>query len=199
MGLLALLSEQPMYGAQLKHQFETRTGGTVELNIGQVYTTLARLERDGLVQPGAQPDAQGRIAYALTEAGHTEVQTWWSTPVQRSCISRDELEIKLALALANQPREAMGHLLDAQRGACMTHLQNLHAASRQCRAGASETSLGGDLADPVSRRALLLTLDHMIFSAEAEVKWIDHVQTQLRTPPALTAETTPAAQPEVTR
>ena len=46
-GLLALLAQEPMYGAQLRTEFESRTGGTWPLNVGQVYTTLSRLERDG--------------------------------------------------------------------------------------------------------------------------------------------------------
>ncbi|MDH4147522.1 MAG: PadR family transcriptional regulator, partial [Acidimicrobiia bacterium] len=50
-GLLALLSEGPKYGAQLRTEFEERTGATWPLNVGQVYTTLSRLERDGLVVP----------------------------------------------------------------------------------------------------------------------------------------------------
>ncbi len=49
-GLMALLAEGEKYGAQLRSEFETRTGGTWPLNVGQVYTTLDRLVRDGLVE-----------------------------------------------------------------------------------------------------------------------------------------------------
>src|ERR1700761_5255868 len=55
--LLALLSEGPKYGLQLRHEFETRTGEVWPLNVGQVYTTLQRLERDGLVE--AEGDGDG--------------------------------------------------------------------------------------------------------------------------------------------
>jgi DNA-binding PadR family transcriptional regulator len=48
--LLALLSEGPKYGLQLREEFEARTGDVWPLNVGQVYTTLQRLERDGLVE-----------------------------------------------------------------------------------------------------------------------------------------------------
>ncbi len=48
--LLALLSEGPKYGLQLREEFEARTGEVWPLNVGQVYTTLQRLERDGLVE-----------------------------------------------------------------------------------------------------------------------------------------------------
>ena len=98
-GLLALLAQEPMYGAQLRSEFESRTGGTWPLNVGQVYTTLSRLERDGLVQAAGGADEEGRIAYRLTEQGQAEVTRWWAAPVDRESTPRDELVIKLALAV----------------------------------------------------------------------------------------------------
>src|SRR5687767_1837298 len=98
-GLLALLAEGPMYGARLRAAFEARTGGTWPLNVGQVYTTLARLERDGLVEAVGE-DTEGRITYRLTSAGREEVSRWWLSPVDRETTPRDELVIKLALAVA---------------------------------------------------------------------------------------------------
>ena len=83
LGLLALLAQEPMYGARLRAEFEARTGGTWPLNVGQVYTTLSRLERDGLVEAVGE-DAEGRIAYRLTSAGRTEVTQWWTSPVDWS-------------------------------------------------------------------------------------------------------------------
>jgi DNA-binding PadR family transcriptional regulator len=96
-GLLALLTESPRYGYQLRQEFEARTGGTWPLNIGQVYTTLNRLQRDGLVVEHAPED--GQVRYSLTEAGSAEADRWWTTPVHRGAPSRDELAIKLALAV----------------------------------------------------------------------------------------------------
>jgi len=70
-GLLALLAEAPRHGYQLKTDFERRTGGSWALNIGQVYTTLQRLERDGLVLAEWKASENGRRAryYRLTPAG----------------------------------------------------------------------------------------------------------------------------------
>ena len=67
-GLMALLAQEPMYGARLRAEFEARTGGTWPLNVGQVYTTLSRLERDGLVVASGGDD-EGRIEYSLTDSG----------------------------------------------------------------------------------------------------------------------------------
>src|SRR6059058_6502680 len=97
-GLLALLEEGPQYGYQLRCTFESRTGGTWPLNIGQVYTTLARLERDGLVTAEGD-DGEGHQIYALTEAGSAELDLWFRTPVARADRPRDELAIKMSLAL----------------------------------------------------------------------------------------------------
>ena len=59
LGLMALLAEGDSYGARLRTEFEERTGGTWPLNVGQVYTTLERLVRDGLVEPGRRGRRRG--------------------------------------------------------------------------------------------------------------------------------------------
>src|SRR3712207_6543126 len=91
--LLALLEQGPMYGYQLRSEFERRTGSTWPLNVGQVYTTLTRLERDGLVE-GTGGDGEGHVFYRLTTDGSAEVRAWFTTPVARSQPPRDELAIR---------------------------------------------------------------------------------------------------------
>ena len=103
--MLALLEQGPMYGYQLRAEFEQRTGATWPLNIGQVYTTLSRLERDGLVElvsgTGAEDatDQAPQVMYRVTDSGRGEVSEWFTTPVPRSQPPRDELAIKLAIAV----------------------------------------------------------------------------------------------------
>src|SRR3954454_9455814 len=97
-GLLTLLAREPMHGYQLRTEFDTATGATWPLNIGQVYTTLSRLERDGLVEPvGEAQDV--RVTYKITEQGLDEVERWFDAPVPREGRPRDELAIKLWRAL----------------------------------------------------------------------------------------------------
>jgi DNA-binding PadR family transcriptional regulator len=69
--LLALLSEGPKYGLQLRQEFEARTGEVWPLNVGQVYTTLQRLERDGLVEayPPPRDELVIKVLVALTVPG----------------------------------------------------------------------------------------------------------------------------------
>lgn len=196
-GLMALLAEGEKYGAQLRTEFEARTGGTWPLNVGQVYTTLDRLVRDGLVESAGEPDAEGRIAYRLTTAGHTELGTWWSTPVDRTNTPRDELTIKLALAVT-APDVDVQRVVQTQRTATLRHLHDLTRLKReslppppgaaQARAFADTVTPLGPLADPRASGdnglAWLLVLENLVFAAEAEVRWLDHVETMLARRPA---------------
>jgi DNA-binding PadR family transcriptional regulator len=163
-GLLALLERGPKYGYQLRSEFETSTGSTWPLNIGQVYTTLARLERDGLVEPAGDGDDASRVTYRLTAAGHEEVQRWFSTPVERQSRPRDELAIKLALALTT-PGVDVHAVVQAQRTATLRALQDLTRLKVR--------------ADEVTDEAWLLVLESMMFQAEAEVRWLDHCETRI--------------------
>jgi DNA-binding PadR family transcriptional regulator len=99
--LLALLSEGPKYGLQLRQEFEARTGEVWPLNVGQVYTTLQRLERDGLVESDADdPEAEGpQKGFHITESGQEELATWLRTPPDLSSPPRDELVIKVLVAV----------------------------------------------------------------------------------------------------
>ncbi len=173
LGLLALLAESPMYGAQLRAEFEARTGGTWPLNIGQVYTTLGRLERDGLVVQEGGPDAEGRIAYALTGAGRAEVETWWTSPVDRGSTPRDELVIKLALAVT-APGVDVAAVVQTQRTASLRHLRDLTRLKQQALDGEREK---GSMER--TELAWVLVLENLIFTAEGEVRWLDHVEARL--------------------
>src|SRR4249920_1384877 len=95
--LLALLSEGPKYGLQLRHEFEERTGEVWPLNVGQVYTTLQRLERDGLVVSDGDDDGPKK-GYRITADGSAELNDWLQTPPTASQPPRDELLIKVLVA-----------------------------------------------------------------------------------------------------
>src|SRR3954466_3766715 len=152
--LLALLEEGPRYGYQLRAQFEQRTGSTWPLNVGQVYTTLTRLERAGFVE-GAGADAEGHVVYRITERGRGEVATWFTTPVERTQPPRDELAIKLALAVT-VPGVDVGTVIQQQRSATMTALQDYTRLKRRAAEGTEREDL-----------AWSLVLDSLVFSTEA--------------------------------
>src|SRR6266545_4824714 len=75
-GILGLLAEQPLHAYSVKARFQDLLGGSWEVNIGQVYTTLQRLERDGLVEPAESRGDRGRLPYRLTEAGRKALEAW---------------------------------------------------------------------------------------------------------------------------
>ena len=175
-GLMALLAEGEKYGAQLRSEFEGRTGGTWPLNVGQVYTTLDRLVRDGLVEQVGEPDAEGRIAYRLTPEGRRALDAWWTTAVDRTNTPRDELTIKLALAVT-APGVDVPAVVQSQRTATLRHLSDLTRLKREALGsteGAAERS--GASEDPL---AWLLVLENLVFAAEGEARWLDHVETMI--------------------
>jgi DNA-binding PadR family transcriptional regulator len=163
-GLLALLEREPMYGYQLRSEFEAATGSAWPLNVGQVYTTLSRLERDGLVEPAGNADDEGRLVYRITPAGRAEVGAWFDGPVDREARPRDELAIKLALSLSTPGVDARA-VIDAQRTATIRALQEL--TRQKVRA------------DPEKGAAWLLVLEAAIFATEAEVRWLDHCEASI--------------------
>jgi DNA-binding PadR family transcriptional regulator len=98
--LLALLSDGPKYGLQLRNEFEAKTGDVWPLNVGQVYTTLQRLERDGLVASDGDEEPPGpQKGFRITEAGEHELDSWLRTPPDLSSPPRDEVVMKVMVAL----------------------------------------------------------------------------------------------------
>jgi DNA-binding PadR family transcriptional regulator len=164
-GLLALLAEGPAHGYQLKADFEARTGGSWELNVGQVYTTLQRLERDGLVVSLDPTGDDDRRPVAITDAGRDALERWYATPIVPVPPPRDELAIKVLLAIAATEVD-VDAVLRRQRTAVLEHLQVL---TRRKRA-----------ADPERDLAAVLHLDALILKAEAEVRWLDTCEARLR-------------------
>ena len=158
--LLALLQDQPRYGYQLRAEFEARTGATWPLNIGQVYTTLDRLERDALVARDGD-DGNGHVVYSITAAGRAKIREWFAAPVERNNPPRNELAIKLALAVTVPGVDVQG-IIQGQRMASVRALQDYTKARR-------DTASNQRAVDT----AWLLVLDSLIFQTEAEVRWLD--------------------------
>jgi DNA-binding PadR family transcriptional regulator len=97
--LLALLSDGPKYGLQLRNEFEAKTGDVWPLNVGQVYTTLQRLERDGLIASDGDDEVGPQKDFRITEAGEHELGSWLRTPPDLSSPPRDEVVMKVMVAI----------------------------------------------------------------------------------------------------
>jgi DNA-binding PadR family transcriptional regulator len=183
--LLALLEQGPMYGYGLKSEFEAATGQMWPLNVGQVYTTLARLERDGLVK--VRVEADGQKMYRLTDAGRAELDAWFSSAVSREATQRQELALKLIFAVRS-PSADVHQVIQRQRAATMRSLQEL---TRLKADGGTGDDLAADL-------AWTLTLDGLLFQGEAEIRWLDLCEARLAgAAPGSATATTAAPAPGV--
>jgi DNA-binding PadR family transcriptional regulator len=184
--LLALLSQGPKYGLQLRHEFEARTGEVWPLNVGQVYTTLQRLERDGMVESDEADEGPQR-SYRITEPGERELREWRASPPEVTQPPRDELLIKVLVA-TQVPGVDVREVVQVHR----RHLVQVMQQYTSVKANAA--------ADDIP---LALVVDAELFRLEAAVRWLDSAEIRLRDLPAVQAATsgstrrTPAGRLEV--
>lgn len=157
--ILALLDEQPSYGYELKVEFDRRTNKTWPLNVGQVYTTLDRLERDKMVLRGVE-NGIGRVMYEITERGSAAVTGWFDSVVPDEP-PRDELAIKVAMAVTH-PGCDVGAIIQHQRRETMRALENHRQALREV----ADDDLAGQL-----------VIQSLIYTSEAQICWLDHCET----------------------
>ena len=174
--LLALLSEGPKYGLRLQNEFESRTGEVWPLNVGQVYTTLQRLERDGLVVTDDGERERSQKRYRITSAGGRELADWLRTPPDLVPPPRDELVIKVLVAL-QVPGTDIDEILQAHR----RHVIEIMQRYTQVKSAAGEEEV-----------ALALVVDAELFRLEAIVRWLDAAEVRLKqrlpVTPAVAAE-----------
>jgi DNA-binding PadR family transcriptional regulator len=161
--VLALLSEGPKYGLQLRQEFEARTGEVWPLNVGQVYTTLQRLERDGLVASEGRGEGPQK-GYRITLSGRDELDAWLRTPPEEANPPRDELLIKVLVA-AQAPDVDVHDVIQAHRHWLIQVMQRYTAV----KADAAEDEL-----------ALALVVDAELFRLEGAVRWLDAADVRLR-------------------
>jgi len=166
--VLALLSEGPKYGLQLKQEFEARTGEVWSLNVGQVYTTLQRLERDGLVESDDAGEDGPQRGYRVTTHGRQELADWLGPPPDSRIPPRDDLVIKVLIALSVPGVEVAG-LIQAHRRWLLELMQYF-------------THLKEDARD--DEVSLLVVADAEIFRLDAVIRWLDATEARLRQLPA---------------
>jgi DNA-binding PadR family transcriptional regulator len=161
--LLALLSEGPKYGLQLRDEFEARTGEVWPLNVGQVYTTLQRLERDGLAESDGTGDGPQK-SFRITADGEQELAGWLRTPPDLSSPPRDELVIKILVAL-RVPGNDAGEVIQVHR----RYVVELMQQWTRIKEDAAEHDLG-----------LALAVDAELFRLDSVARWLDAADGRLR-------------------
>jgi DNA-binding PadR family transcriptional regulator len=157
-GILGLLAEQPLHGYEVKSRFEELLGGTWEVNIGQVYATFQRLERDDLIEAVGERGDRGKLAYRLTDAGRQNLEEWLETPEAEPQPMREEVYVKLLLGnrLGNGSLE---RLLSRQRSVHVQRLKDLAELEDQAR--------------QENQRGVVLMLKGAILHTEADLKWFE--------------------------
>ncbi len=174
--MLALLSEGPKYGLQLREEFEARTGEVWPLNVGQVYTTLQRLERDGLVESDATEQDGPQKGFRITAAGAAELAGWLRTPPDLASPPRDELVIKVLVAL-RLPGTDVRDVIQVHRRYLVELMQQWTRIK--------ETEAESDL-------NLALVVDAELFRLDAVVRWLDTADGRIKRAAAETPEATKA-------
>ena len=164
--LLALIARRPRHGYDLKSAFETAMGGTWPINIGQIYTTLSRLERDQLVdctiiEQDTLPD---RKVYRITEKGEKALDRWLTAPIELSPPLRDDLYVKVLAHQLTRPTEPPPFLDDTRR--------SVHAALAAVERHAQ--TIGHDHGDPTA-----LLLDAVSLQLQTTLRWLDRVSDRL--------------------
>ncbi|MGH9122915.1 MAG: PadR family transcriptional regulator [Acidimicrobiales bacterium] len=162
--LLGLLSEGPKYGLQLRQEFEATTGEVWPLNVGQVYTTLQRLERDGLIDSDDSAEESPQKGFHITEAGMNELATWLRTPPDLTSPPRDELVIKVLVA-ANLATVDVHEVVQSHRRYLIELMQQWTHLK--------EAEGPFDL-------AFALVVDSELFRLDALVRWLDSVDGRLK-------------------
>ncbi len=168
-GLLALLREGPRYGYQLKTEFEAATGGVWTINVGQVYTTLERLGRDGFVTLDERDEQK---LYSITLAGVDELGAWWEAVPTEDPPPRDELMLKMLMAIELGPEHGLD-VITKHRTALTSLLQRRRRAAT---AAASSSDNGSASHEGL---AAALVADALIVRAEADLRWLDLCEARL--------------------
>jgi DNA-binding PadR family transcriptional regulator len=177
--LLALLSEGPKYGLQLRQEFESRTGEVWPLNVGQVYTTLQRLERDRLVESEDAADDAPQKGYRITAGGKSELAAWLRTPPDLSLPPRDELVVKVLVAV-RVPGLDVHDLIQVHR----RYLVELMQQWTRLKEDQAEFDL-----------AFGLAVDAELFRLDSVVRWLDAADGRLKRAALEPAPQAPTAMP----
>lgn len=188
--LLSLLAERDSYGYELKPRWESLAGpqwGPV--NIGNIYSTLKRMERDGLITAvDAIRDQRypERTIYSITPTGREELIAWRENPIERASGDRSDLVIKLYDA-GKESVEAIHRICEIEREASKAELQTLRTLRR--------TQTIDSLALVTIELAILRVQSHIAIADLIDSNAEEHHRSLLRLQQAETADTAQHAPP----
>jgi DNA-binding PadR family transcriptional regulator len=166
-GLLALLNRQSMHGYELRRELEDELGQEWAVNYGQIYTTLERLLRGGLVvqsETVQSAEAPDRKLYTVTPAGRSQLRQWFLTPIGGAETGRDELFAKILLSMTGDVE--IDDVIQVERKAQLRRIGQLTELKEQ--------------RDPKLELSAVLQLDMSIMKTEALIRWLDTAESKIR-------------------
>jgi len=165
-GILAVLERRSMHGYDLRRDLEDELGSAWAVNYGQIYTTLERMVRDGLIvqsETVATAEAPDRKLYTITPAGRAELRRWFLTAEDDAGTDRDELHAKIVLGLTGDVDVA--HVIQAQRKGQLRRIGLLTERKESL--------------DPDLDLSTLLQVDLEIAKSEAILGWLNHTEARI--------------------
>ena len=166
-GLLAVLDRHSMHGYELRRELEVELGSEWAINYGQIYSTLDRLVRDGLVvqsETVSSAEAPDRKLYTVTPAGRSELRQWFLTPTEGAASGRDELYAKVVLGMRSD--------VDVERVIQTQRKEELRRIGALTKAK--------DVLDPDLQLPAVLELDLAVLRTESVIKWLDITESRIK-------------------
>jgi DNA-binding PadR family transcriptional regulator len=165
--ILALLAQHPRHGYDLRAAFEALVGGELNWDVkpAQIYTTLGRLEENGLVRQEGVSQSGGpeKRIYSLTPAGQLELDAWFESGVE-DAPQRDEFFVKLMLSLTTKGLDAQ-RVIQTQRLKLFQDLHDITARRNQ--------------ADPKRDLTQIFLFEKTIMHLEANLRWLEMIEARL--------------------
>ena len=185
--ILGILADAPAHGYDLKTRFEEKVGEFWSLNYGQVYTTLDRLHKDGLVEFDTveQGDKPDKKIYRITSAGQDAFTQWQLSPIKAEPRAlRDELFLKLMFIDKSQAQHIM-RTIQRQQSVYMAHMMQLTNRKYEIEEQAQQKIkdvANDDERDAMEQEKVISTLliDVAIYHAEADIRWLRHCEAKLK-------------------
>jgi DNA-binding PadR family transcriptional regulator len=185
--LLGILAQEPSHGYDIKRAFDEKVGEFWNLNFGQIYTTLDKLEDEGFIQHDeiSQQDKPDKKVYRITPAGVEELQDWLTRPLKPEPRTlRDELFIKLMFMNTSDPQPAL-QLIRTQQSVYLAYMMRLTDKKYQIEQNARKAA--SRAVDENERQHLehdrllnSMLIDAALFHAEADIRWLKHCEAKIR-------------------
>jgi DNA-binding PadR family transcriptional regulator len=185
--LLGILSEESRHGYEIKRAFDEKMGEFWNLNVGQIYSTLEKLEGEGLIEHSeiAQQDKPDKKVYRITDSGLEDFNDWRTRPIKAEPRTlRDELFVKILFMDPHDPQSVLS-LIKNHQSVYLAYMMRLterkYQQEQQVRKGLTNAKTEQER-EKLERDRLLnaVLIDAALFHAEADIRWLRHCEARLK-------------------